>query len=194
MHVIFRTLLVLLRARRRPTMTPWESSVLTLRALPTDIDIALHINNGQYFSLFDLGRFDLMARCGLWAQMRSRGWSPVVQSEQITFRRSVTFMKRFEIHTRMIGFDEKCFYFEQRAVLDGEIYVRAYVAGRLLSSDGPVSNADILDAIRELGHEVPEDLTVSQELQSWRSDAALPAARKSAPNTWQQGSRTPGQA
>ncbi|MCH8562187.1 acyl-CoA thioesterase [Nesterenkonia sp. YGD6] len=184
MHVIFRTLLVLLQARRRPTMTPWESSVVTMRALPTDVDIARHINNGQYFSLFDLGRFDLMARSGLWAQMRKRGWSPVVQSEQITFRRSVTFMTRFEIHTRMIGFDEKCFYFEQRAVVDGEIYVRAHVAGRLLSSAGPVPNVEILGAIRDLGHEAPEDLSVSEELQTWRRDSALPAARKTAPNTW----------
>lgn len=184
MHVIFRTLLILLRARRRPSITPWESSVLALRALPTDIDIARHINNGQYFSLFDLGRFDLMARSGLWAQMRRRGWSPVVQSEQITFRRSVTFMTRFEIHTRMIGFDEKCFYFEQRAVVDGEIYVRAHIAGRLLSSQGPVSNGEILEVMRELGHEAPADLTVSEELQRWRADSALPSARKPAPNRW----------
>jgi len=184
MHVIFRTLLILLRARRRPPVTPWESSVVSLRALPTDIDIAWHINNGQYFSLFDLGRFDLMARSGLWGQMRKRGWSPVVQSEQITFRRSVTFMTRFEIHTRMIGFDEKCFYFEQRAVVDGEVYVRAHIAGRLLSSGGPVPNDEILAAIRELGHEVPEDLSVSEELQTWRRNSALPSARKPAPNTW----------
>lgn len=184
MHVIFRTLLVLLRARRRPPISVWEPSVLTLRALPTDIDIARHINNGQYFSLFDLGRFDLMARSGLWAQMKKRGWSPVVQSEQITFRRSVTFMTRFEIHTRMIGFDEKCFYFEQRAVVDGEIYVRAHIAGRLLSRNGPVSNAEILDAIQDLGHEVPEDLSIGEELANWRRDSALPAARKPAPNTW----------
>lgn len=66
MHVIFRTLLILLKARRRPAMTPWETGVITLRALPTDIDILMHINNGQYFSLFDLGRYDLMARSGMW--------------------------------------------------------------------------------------------------------------------------------
>mgnify|MGYP006879742929 CR=1 FL=1 len=41
MHVIFRTLLVLLKARRRPKATPWEASVVTLRALPTDIDVLM---------------------------------------------------------------------------------------------------------------------------------------------------------
>lgn len=62
MHVILRTLLTLLRSRRRYSLTPWETSRISLRALPTDVDVAMHINNGQYFSLFDLGRFDLMAR------------------------------------------------------------------------------------------------------------------------------------
>ncbi|MDZ5077632.1 acyl-CoA thioesterase [Nesterenkonia sp. HG001] len=184
MHVIFRTLMTLLRARRRSPLTPWETSTITLRALPTDVDIAMHVNNGQYLSLFDLGRFDLMARAGIWKQMRGRGWSPVVQSEQITFRRSVTFMTRFEIHTRILGLDEKSIYFEQRAVVDGEIYVRAQIATRLVSAQGPVSNEQILEMIRELGHVVPEDLSVDEGLRRWRESAALPSSRKPAPNVW----------
>ncbi|GAA3070828.1 MULTISPECIES: acyl-CoA thioesterase [Actinomycetes] len=184
MHVIFRTLLTLLRARRRPPLSPWETSTVTLRALPTDIDIAMHINNGQYFSLFDLGRFDLMARAGLWRRMRELGWSPVVQAEQITFRKSVTFLTRFEIHTRMLGMDEKSIYFEQRVVVDGEIYVRAHIAARLLSGSGPVTNEQILDEIRGLGHETPADLDVGEELRRWRESAALPSSRKPAPNVW----------
>ncbi|GAB3186624.1 acyl-CoA thioesterase [Nesterenkonia suensis] len=184
MHVIFRTLMTLWRARRRAPLTPWETSTITLRALPTDIDIARHINNGQYFSLFDLGRFDLMARSGIWDQMRRRGWSPVVQSEQIAFRKSVTFMTRFEIHTRILGLDEKSIYFEQRAVVDGEIYVRAHIAARLLSTQGPVTNEQILEMIRDLGHAVPDDFSVSDELRRWRESAALPSTRKPAPNVW----------
>ena len=57
-----------------------------MRALPTDVDLALHVNNGQYFGLFDLGRFDAMVRTGLWDEIRRRGWTPVVQAEQIAFR------------------------------------------------------------------------------------------------------------
>lgn len=184
MHVILRTLLILLKAGRRPTMTPWETSVITLRALPTDIDILMHINNGQYFSLFDLGRYDLMARSGMWKGAKERGWHPVVQAEQITFRRSVTFMTKFEIHTRLIGMDDRCFYIEHRAVVDGEIYVRAVVAGRLVGKQGPVSNEEIAEMIEDLGHQMPEDFTVSEELAQWRRSSALPSARKPAPNVF----------
>lgn len=182
MHVILRTLLILLKARRRPPVSPWEASTVTLRALPTDVDILMHINNGQYFSLFDLGRYDMMQRSGLWAGSRARGWHPVVQAEQVTFRKSVNLWTSFEIVTQLIGVDDRCFYIEHRIVVDGEIYVRAHVAGRLIGSDGPVPIDQILEMAAEAGHPAPEDFQVSEELKQWREQFALPSARRSAPH------------
>lgn len=183
MNVIFRTLLVLLKARRRPRVSPWESTEITLRALPTDVDVLMHINNGQYFSLFDLGRYDLMARSGLWKATRQRGWHPVVQAEQVTFRKSVNFWTKFQIFSKIIGMDDRCFYIEHRVVVEGEIYVRAFVAGRFIGEAGPVSNEDILQMAQEIGHPAPADFEVSEELQRWRRESALPAARRPAPHT-----------
>lgn len=108
----------------------------------------------------------------------------MVQAEQITFRRSVTFMTKFEIHTRLIGMDDRCFYIEHRAVVDGEIYVRAIVAGRLVGRQGPVSNEQIAELIESLGHRMPEDFTVNEEIQRWRRESALPSARRPAPNVF----------
>lgn len=68
MHLIPRTIWVVARARRRPRAGLWEPTTLPMRALPTDVDMALHVNNGQYFGLFDLGRFDAMVRTGLWTR------------------------------------------------------------------------------------------------------------------------------
>lgn len=184
MHVIFRTLLVLMRARRRSRVSLWEPTELSLRALLTDVDLLRHINNGQYFSLFDLGRYDLMARSGFWDTCRRRGWHPVVQAEQATFRKSVTLWKRFRLVTRLIGVDERCFYIEHRVVVDGEIYVRAYVAGRLVGPDGPVTIEEILRAAEETGHSVPEGFSVGENLRRWREDFALPSSRRSFPHTW----------
>ena len=77
MHLLLRTLLLLIRSVRRSPLSIWDTSSLPLRVLPTDIDIAMHVNNGMYLSLMDLGRFDLMARSGTWKAMRRRGWTPV---------------------------------------------------------------------------------------------------------------------
>ena len=119
---------------------------MTLRVLLTDIDIAMHMNNGMYFSVFDLGRFDLMVRSGVWRQMRARGWSPVAAGETISFRKSLRLGQRYSIETRIIGLDERAIYFEQRAVAGGEIYARAVIATRLVSRTGPVSNEEIVAA------------------------------------------------
>lgn len=185
MHLIFRTLLLLIRSRRRSKLSIWDTSSLPMRALPTDVDIAVHINNGMYFSLMDLGRFDLMVRSGVWDLMRAKKWSPVVQAEQVTFRRSVNLWQKYSLETQLIGLDDKSVWFEQRFVVDGEIFVRAYVATRLIGPEGPVTNEEILAAVeQELGQLAPADRQLPEWLHQWRADAALPSSRKPAPHIW----------
>ena len=180
MHLLLRTLRLLVTSRRRPPLGLWDASSLPLRVLPTDIDIALHVNNGMYFSLMDLGRFDLMVRSGAWDRMRARGWSPVVSLETIAFRRSLTLWQRYSIETRIIGTDEKAIFFEQRMVSRGEVYARAYIATRLVSRSGPVSNEEIF---AEVG-EPPADLVRPEFLHAWRVENSRPGTRRPAPHAW----------
>jgi acyl-CoA thioesterase FadM len=180
MHLLLRTLLMLFRSARRQPLTVWDNSSLPLRVLPTDIDIALHVNNGMYLSLMDLGRFDLMVRSGVWKRMRRRGWGPVVSAETIAFRKSLQLWQQYTIETRIIGLDAKAIYFEQRMVSDGEIYARAYIATRLVTKAGPVSQEDIL---QEFG-EPPLDLVLPEWIHEWRAASALPGSRTPAPHAW----------
>ncbi|WP_417234183.1 acyl-CoA thioesterase [Arthrobacter sp.] len=186
MHMIFRLWLMLLKARRRSRVDLFGVSSLPMRALLTDIDIAGHINNGMYFSIFDLGRFDLMVRAGAWDAMRRERWTPVVQAETITFRKSVVFNQRFSVETRIAGMDARSIYFEQRIVADGEIYVSALICTRLLGRQGPVSNEEILKTIDV---EVPADLELPDWATRWRESTALPGSRKPAPHSWAPGLR-----
>ncbi|GHG60148.1 thioesterase [Sinomonas cellulolyticus] len=180
MHLLLRTLLLLITSRRRPSLSIWEASSLKLRVLPTDIDVAMHVNNGMYFSLMDLGRFDLMARAGVWDRMRARGWSPVVNLETITFRKSLQLWQAYTIESKIIGVDEKAIFFEQRMVAGGEVYARAYIATRLVSKRGPVANAEIFEEIGQ----PPADLVLPEFLHAWREENALPSTRRPAPHLW----------
>ncbi|MBG6184175.1 acyl-CoA thioesterase FadM [Arthrobacter sp. CAN_A214] len=181
MHLLLRTLLQLLRSRRRPGLSVWGNSSLPLRVLVTDIDIAMHLNNGMYFSLMDLGRFDLMVRSGVWKLMRSKGRSPVAAGETISFRKSLQLGQRYTIETRVIGLDERAIYFEQRMVSDGEICARAFIATRLVSRSGPVSNEDIIAAFGA----PPADLVLPDWIHEWRGNNSLPGTRRPAPHAWQ---------
>ncbi|WP_026549410.1 thioesterase family protein [Arthrobacter sp. Br18] len=180
MHLIFRTLLQLLRSGRRPDLSIWGNSSISLRVLLTDIDIALHLNNGMYLSVMDLGRFDLMVRSGVWKMMRSKGWSPVAAGETISFRKSLQLGQRYTVETRIIGLDERAVYFEQRTVSGGEIYARAVIATRLVSRSGPVSNEEIIAAFGA----PPADLVLPGWIHEWRVNNSLPSTRRPAPHGW----------
>ncbi|MCB4207826.1 acyl-CoA thioesterase [Arthrobacter sp. UM1] len=181
MHYLLRTLFSLAISRRRPALSLWDTSSVRMRALPMDVDLAVHINNGVYFTLFDLGRFDLLVRSGAFDEARRRGYSPVVSAETISFRKPLNLGKRYEMQTRLLGTDEKAVYFEQRMVADGEVFARGYICTRMTSDEGPVPVEDLL----ALGDPAPEGRNhVPQWLLDWRQSVALPGSRRPAPNEW----------
>lgn len=184
-NVIWRTLLVILGARRRvrrgKTLDPTAVGSITLTTMPTDLDILRHMNNGRYLSLFDLGRWDQLIRTGLFDAMKSRGWYAVVSSETITFRKSLQPWQRFEVQSRFIGHDDKALFMEHRAVVDGEIYARAIVRARMLRrTGGTVSHEELFGAVGK-----PEGLPeIDDWVHEWAAASALPPVRTSAPSVW----------
>ena len=146
MNLIFRTLLHMLRARRRPPLGVHELGTVRFRVLPTDLDVLGHMNNGVYFSIMDLGRMDLMIRSGVLPKMRAAGIYPVMASETMTFRKSLQPWQLFDVETRIVGYDEKgSVYGEQRFVVDGEIYARAITRARFLRKTGVVTLQELSD-------------------------------------------------
>ena len=185
MNVIWRTLLVILGARRRvrqgKTLDPTSVGTVTVTTLPTDLDILRHMNNGRYLSLFDLGRWDQLIRTGLFDAMKERGWYAVVSSETITFRKSLQLWQRFEVQSRFIGHDEKALFLEHRAVVDGEVYARAIVRARMLRrTGGTVSNEELFAAVGK-PEGVPE---IAAWVHDWAAASALPPVRGKAPSIW----------
>lgn len=186
MNVIWRTLLVMWRARRRlrrdGRIAPTGISRIRLTTLPTDLDVLRHMNNGRYLSLFDLGRWDLLTRTGMADAMKAHGWYGVVSAETVTFRKSLEPWKRFDVESRLLGHDDKAIYLEHRAVVDGEIYARAIIRSRMLKrSGGTLSHEELFAAVGR-----PEGLPeVEQWMHDWANASALPPTRAEAPSVWQ---------
>jgi len=184
-NVIWRTLLVILAARRRArrgkTLDPTAVGTIRLTTMPSDIDILRHMNNGRYLSLFDLGRWDLLIRTGLFDAMKDRGWYAVVSSETITFRKSLQLWQRFEVQSRFIGHDEKALFMEHRAVVKGQVYARAIVRARMLRrTGGTVSNEELFAAVGK-----PEGVReIDAWVHDWAAASALPPVRMPAPSEW----------
>lgn len=150
MNLIFRLIQVLLSTSARGRMHVLDESRFTLRCWPNDLDSNLHMNNGRYMTLMDLGRLDLILRTGLWRQMRAHKWYPVVGAAKISFRRSLNVFQTFELTTQVIGWDEKWLYIEHRMERAGKVMAQAYVKGLFLGPDGKVPMDELVKA---LGHD-----------------------------------------
>ncbi|HEV7183801.1 MAG TPA: acyl-CoA thioesterase [Leifsonia sp.] len=177
----FRTMLHALLSRFGMRLGHWDVARTKFRVLPTDLDILKHMNNGVYLSIADIGRFDLLMRNGVWAIFKKRGWYPVVASETISFRKSLELWQPFVVESRILGFDDKAVYVEQRFTVNGEIYTQAFIRARFLKrSGGIVTMTALLDAVGP----APTDVTIPEWLTQWGADAALPSTRAEAPSVW----------
>ncbi|SKA79313.1 Acyl-CoA thioesterase FadM [Agreia bicolorata] len=181
MHLFFRTVWYQWRARSRRRVGAFDVVSTPFRVLPSDLDIFKHMNNGVYLSILDLGRLDMLVRSGIWSIVNKRGWYPVVVAETISFRKSLTLWQRFDVESRVLGFDDKAVYVEQRFTVDGEIYAHAFIRGRFLKrSGGVVPMPELLDAVGP----IPAEVTVPEWLHEWGQKTALPATKAPAPSEW----------
>ena len=186
MHMLWRTLLHSALSRFGPRLGHYDVARTRFVTLPTDQDILRHMNNGVYLSIMDIARFDMLHRTGIWAIFLKRGWYPVVVAETISFRKSLTLGQKFTVESRILGFDEKAVYVEQRFVrpdADGapEIYAQGFIRGRFLKRSGGVVG---IDELVEAVGAAPDAVTVPAWLLEWSADVAMPATRAAAPSHW----------
>lgn len=143
-----RLLWLLLTIRMRPRAPMLGPTRRAFRVWPTDLDVFMHMNNGMYLILMDLGRLDLMIRSGMWAKVKAQGWYPVVVAETIQFRRSLNPFQHFEIETRVLGWDDKAIVMEQQFWRGTEVVCHALVRARFLRREGgTVSPAEVAQAV-----------------------------------------------
>ncbi len=143
---VLRSLRVGLAALRRPRLHPLEDSVIRFRVWPNDLDVNLHMNNGRYLTLMDLGRLDLIVRMGVLGTLRRRRWNPVIGSLQVRYRRSLLPFQAYDIRTRLLCWDERWFFLDQRFERRGDVVASALVKGLFLGPDGRVPTQQVVDA------------------------------------------------
>ena len=120
MNLWLRLLHLVLSALWRPRLEPIdEVSRLSFRVWPHDLDTSLHMNNGRYWTLMDLGRADVMIRSGLWRAVLREKWLPVVSAGKIRFRRELKLFRAFELQTRVVAWSEATMVMEHRVVTRG---------------------------------------------------------------------------
>ena len=127
-----------------PTVDLFDPVTIRFRALPSDCDANLHVNNARYLQLMDLGRFALVARLGLGRAMMKRKWGAVVGAVEMEFLKEIPLLASFDLTTRIVGWDEKWVYMEQRFERGGKLMAVGRVQGVFRGSGRSVPTAEVL--------------------------------------------------
>ena len=130
-----------------------------LRVWPNDLDFNIHLNNGRYLTLSDIGRIHWFVRAGLFRIARQHKAFPVGGDAIAKFRRDLKVFQTFEIHTRLIGWDRKWGFIEHRFVRKGRVIGMVTFRGVFKGPGGLVDPGVLLAG---LGHSSP-----SPELPEW---------------------------
>jgi len=149
MNLWFRLLCQLLLAPWRPRLPALESSSQKRRCWPSDLDLNLHMTNSRYLALMDLGRLDLIMRAGLLRALLRRGWRPVVGAQRIRFLKPIAPGAEFRLETRILGWEGKWFYIQQRFWLGGQLAADATVKALFVGPSGAVAAEEVMKAARQ---------------------------------------------
>jgi acyl-CoA thioesterase FadM len=151
-----------------------DDSRVSFRVMPNDCDINLHMNNGRYLSFMDLGRLHLVAQVGLLKIVIRNRWKPVLAAAEINFIRSLAPLQKFDLVTRVVTWDDKYVYMEQRFENETALCAHAFVKGLFLGEHGRVSNSAVLAQVgyNEEAPAMPDELRIWAELGSAKKQRA----------------------
>lgn len=130
-----------------------------LRVWPNDLDFNIHVNNGRYLALADIGRMHWFVRTGILGVARRQKAFPVIGDAIAKFRHDLKVFQTFEIHTRLIGWDRKWGFIEHRFVRRNRVIGVVAIRGVFKGPGGPVDPQVLLAG---LAHAAP-----SPELPEW---------------------------
>jgi len=118
------------------------------RVWPGDIDVLFHVNNGVYLSMLDVARVDMMLRSGALRLLRKGHVFPVVQAQTIRYRRSLRLFERFDVETRVVGWDEQAFLLTHAFLRRDELVAEAVVRVRFLQRGvAKPTSAEVLELL-----------------------------------------------
>jgi acyl-CoA thioesterase FadM len=132
-----------------------------LRVWPNDLDFNMHVNNGRYLALADIGRVHWFLCTGVLAVAKQHKAFPVIGDAIAKFRHDLKAFQTFEIHTRLIGWDRKWGFIEHRFMRMGRVVGVVAIRGVFKGPGGPVDPEVLLAGV---AHAAP-----SPGLPEWAS-------------------------
>ena len=181
MNLYFRLIYMLIASFFKKKLTsPLDTGSLYFRVLPTDLDLNGHMNNGRYLTIMDIGRMDFVLRVKLAGYVIRNGYLPVLSSAKMRYRIPLMPFEEYELQTRILCWDEKWVFMEQRFIIaDGPKAGVAAAIGLIKGSFYDKNSKTTVptgNIIKAIGHDedsphMPEYILKWQEAEDVLRDA-----------------------
>lgn len=143
MYPFLRLALQMVRARSAPPLGVLDVHMSRHLCLPWDLDGFGELNNGRVLTLYDLGRFGMASRIGLFGVLRRRRWGLAVAGASVRYRRRITAFQRIEMRTRVAGWDARFFYIMQSMWVGGVCCSEALLRTAVVARGRSVASAEV---------------------------------------------------
>lgn len=113
------------RRKRPPTHDLFDVVSLEFRVGLLDIDLNLQLSTGKYVKIMDRCRLEHAVVTGLLHRTVTARASTVVANTEIAYIRELRPYQRFAVHTRLLGWDDKYSYYDQRFESQRKLHTHA---------------------------------------------------------------------
>ena len=173
MYPLIKTVITLLKAKYRPSLTFSDESILYLRVGITDIDLFMELNNARFLNYMELGRWDYSQRVGFYSLMKKKKWGVAVGGASIRYRRRIAFLQQFTVTTKIVCHDGRWLYFLQEfhnTEIDRKICASALMKVCVTSTNGLVPAPNVLEElnITDSFSEIPDWVNAWIDAESLR--------------------------
>jgi acyl-CoA thioesterase FadM len=147
MYPYLRLARMMIKSKRKPPLTLFDTSIIPMRVCLTDIDPFWELNNGRHLTMMDFGRFEMALRTGLLKVVKEKNWGLAVAGSSVRYRHRLKPFQKYFLHTQIAGTDEKWIYFHQQTVRNGKIHSAALVRTGVTSEKGIVKVEEVSKAM-----------------------------------------------
>ncbi|GAB6023937.1 hypothetical protein CHUAL_008667 [Chamberlinius hualienensis] len=143
--------------------SPLEEGISYGICTTTDLDFLCHMSNSRYLRELDFGRVTFVVRNGVFGALKKAGGDLALGAMTIRYRRSVTLFQVFRVKTKVVSWDDRYIYVEQRLETIHDNFTRAIAYFKVVLVNYPSAN----DLFKELGYPQEKSPVPPPELASW---------------------------
>ena len=116
-----------------------------------DIDVYPEVNNGRHLVFCDLARYDIAFKIGLFKYVRKNKYAFVIGGSTIRYRKRLAPFRKATVRSKIVGFDEKFYYFQQTIEQKNEVKSSAVLRAGIRFKGGVAPPAEVM---KDLGYDL----------------------------------------